>query len=976
MEPTIAEFPPRTRPDFNGIPLNGGRVQAIAVHPTLARNMIIAAQFGGLWRTGDLGRTWSRVEGLRAFRPMDVAYMPEPQSVIATVARDNRVRNGGGIWVSRDGGTTWAKPRDADPPADPRVPERMSAYGISIARDVHRSVYIGTDFGVAVSRDHGLTWGHRMLETTSRPTDDKLQNAASSVLGLAEGRALALSQTGIYRSDDGGSTWRSVRAGNFAFKRGFKSIDASPRDQDKVFIVQDYEHLLLYEVADDRFTTIPLPAGGSRGPFVRIARNFRAPRAFDIWVGAGVNLRRATCDSIADAKGLAAGDWTTLGRSEGLHDDSGYLALDNRGLPLLYGSDGGLFRPANTERTQWASATSGSRGFNSYQITDLAGTNVPIPRTGRYRTSLYFATQDNAIWASPDGGRTWPASDCAEGYHIEVRRDAATDAEVTVAYGKEGCAPSRNMFSDANLANQRAVPNLATSGVTLTGMTQAFYLSPNNWIRFRVPEMEDPEIYVSEDNGDTWRRKAIVDLEIKGVFAVAGPASDPTVYAPFKGTRTRADGSERIGLLKIRGALVTGLVRYEDADLIYLPDEGSLGQRATEFDWQAVFGVDPRDPDFIIAPDIANQVVKVSTDGGQRWATDTALTQAVTQRGRLLLYDGYAGRMQVTHITYDPYNRSRIFVGTKDAGVIVSQDHGATWEPVARSEAMLYITGFFVFRDNRVAVSTYGRGLWTIDFGARLESFDPARDCQQPCTLRRPRDTTPMPAPSDWRGMDVTVFTGGRVNGIVLAQDDTVEAITVTPGTIATRYTAGGTEGPPLKLRQAKRGRGFGDLAGLLAAAEGGEVITGVILEGGKLMGVIAGEGESSGERPPAAARRPRAKPAERPQEAAAPRPYLMLSSSVAMPGATIVGPDGILHISARGLAFEPGGQNTATIRVDGEMLEAAALVAPDGTLRTSMKLADDLLEGEHAVEVAQRAGGGEIVARSSFVKVMMDDAV
>ena len=46
MEPVVAEFPPRTRPDFSGIPLNCGRVQAIAARPALAREMIVAAQFG------------------------------------------------------------------------------------------------------------------------------------------------------------------------------------------------------------------------------------------------------------------------------------------------------------------------------------------------------------------------------------------------------------------------------------------------------------------------------------------------------------------------------------------------------------------------------------------------------------------------------------------------------------------------------------------------------------------------------------------------------------------------------------------------------------------------------------------------------------------------------------------------------------------------------------------------------------------
>jgi hypothetical protein len=330
--------------------------------------------------------------------------------------------------------------------------------------------------------------------------------------------------------------------------------------------------------------------------------------------------------------------------------------------------------------------------------------------------------------------------------------------------------------------------------------------------------------------------------------------------------------------------------------------------------------------------------------------------------------------MQVTHIAFDPYNRNRIFVGTKDAGVIVSEDRGATWEVAAGSEAMLYITGFFVFRDNRVAVSTYGRGLWTIDFGARLEAFDPERHGLQPRAIRNPRDAEPMPGPIDWGRMDVTIFSEGRVNGLTLAEDDTVAGITVTPGTVATRFMAGKPSRPPQKIRTAKRGRGFGDLEGLRSMVAGGEAIRGVILEGGRLMGVIAGEGASGDEREPARPRRRQVQAADRAEAEAVPRPYLMLSSSAVMPGTTVVGPDGVLHINARGFAFEPGGQNSAVIRVDGDVVDAAAPVAEDGTVRMTVELAGDLLEGEHTIAVAQRAGGGERIARSTFVKAMMDE--
>src|SRR5262249_10925808 len=157
------------------------------------------------------------------------------------------------------------------PPADPRVPARMSAYGISWAPDDPQRVYVGTDYGVAVSSDQGSTWSHRMVETTSPVSDDRLQNSVMSILALPGDRVLALCRTGVYGSDDGGGTWRNLMTGDFS--GGFKCIDVSPFDSDKVFVLRDYWNLYLYEVAADTWTHLPLPGGDSRGPFVRVSRS-------------------------------------------------------------------------------------------------------------------------------------------------------------------------------------------------------------------------------------------------------------------------------------------------------------------------------------------------------------------------------------------------------------------------------------------------------------------------------------------------------------------------------------------------------------------------------------------------------------------------------------------------------------------------------------------------------------------------------
>jgi hypothetical protein len=70
--------------------------------------------------------------------------------------------------------------------------------------------------------------------------------------------------------------------------------------------------------------------------------------------------------------------------------------------------------------------------------------------------------------------------------------------------------------------------------------------------------------------------------------------------------------------------------------------------------------------------------------------------------------------MQVTHISFDPYRDDQILVGTRDAGVICSNDGGNTWGRIRGSERILYVTGFQFQPDGTTIMSSYGRGLWKL----------------------------------------------------------------------------------------------------------------------------------------------------------------------------------------------------------------------------------------------------------------------
>ena len=576
--------------------------------------------------------------------------------------------------------------------SDTRTPSRGGAYGIDYDPNNPRTWYVGTDFGIARSRDNGATWEHFKVANTDRVNRARDQDRAFSVLALRNGSVLAMLNGGIYRSDNGGEDWREIRNENFSFYAavGFNKMDRE-RDGDAAFVLKDYSQLYYYEPGPGTWTSLPLPAGGgSRSPFVRVSKapTIRLPLIGEIdflrgwstvWVGQGVRAVAALTANSSTTRGLEAGDWVVHGRADGIHDDTGDLGVAGDLEVIMMGTDGGVFKPRSSAITSWTTAAPDGSRFNSLQITDLHGTN----RSGSNpNTTLYFATQDNAIWSSDDNGRTWPRSDCAEGFHIEVPETANAGTPITVGYGKIGCGPSNSMLSDEHLANQRAVPDVDMNGDPLDMMFQAFFLSQARWIRTRAADASSGRsaaVYVSTTDGNSWRRRFDLSMRPLGVYRRTNIQFAPTgvdAYLPVDTGESNAGGSPKIGLLRLNRLFRNRIDTIGTSDIIRLPNQGSLARRATEFDWQVVFGVHPRNAEFIIAPDIVNGVVKMSRDGGSTWSTNQYLTNAVTQNGKYLLWDGRETRMQVTHIAFDPYNDDRIMVGTRDAGVICSRDGG------------------------------------------------------------------------------------------------------------------------------------------------------------------------------------------------------------------------------------------------------------------------------------------------------------
>ena len=106
----------------------------------------------------------------------------------------------------------------------------------------------------------------------------------------------------------------------------------------------------------------------------------------------------------------------------------------------------------------------------------------------------------------------------------------------------------------------------------------------------------------------------------------------------------------------------------------------------------------------------------------------------------------------------------------------------------------------------------------------------------------------------------------------------------------------------------------------------------------------------------------------------AASSPYLIVTTNLPTAGVPVVGPDGVVHLTAKGFVFDPNGTNEAIALIDERVVDQSVIVRQDGSIVAELTVPEDLSNGEHRVQVVQTMNEQEIVARSIFVKSALDE--
>jgi photosystem II stability/assembly factor-like uncharacterized protein len=212
-------------------PFRGGRTVAISGVTHQPNAFYMAAVNGGVWKTSDFGNTWTPIFDDQASGSVGaLAVAPSDPNILYVGSGEGLQRPdlavGDGVYKSTDAGKTWTHLglRDAQQitaiVVDPKNPDRVFVaaeghpYGPNGERGVFRSLDGGKNFEKVLYKDENTGAADLVMD----PSNPQILFAALWAARVApwevrSGESFVIPGSGLYKSTDGGTTWRPVTKG-------------------------------------------------------------------------------------------------------------------------------------------------------------------------------------------------------------------------------------------------------------------------------------------------------------------------------------------------------------------------------------------------------------------------------------------------------------------------------------------------------------------------------------------------------------------------------------------------------------------------------------------------------------------------------------------------------------------------------------------------------------------------------------------
>ncbi|HET7440989.1 MAG TPA: glycoside hydrolase [Terriglobales bacterium] len=238
-------------------PFRGGRTVAVTGIPHRQNVFYMAPNNGGVWKSNDYGRTWQPVFDDQPTGSIGALAIAPSNPEIIYVGSGEGLRRpdlsvGDGIYKSTDAGRTWQHLglRDGQQVGsiivDPRDPKRVFAavlghpYGPNAERGVFRSLDGGANWQKVLYKDENTG----AIDLAFDPSNSQVVYAsmwASRRPPWTTGNSYDGPGSGLYKSTDGGSTWRQLGGGLPTWTEGLGRIGftIAPSDPKRMYALVD-----------------------------------------------------------------------------------------------------------------------------------------------------------------------------------------------------------------------------------------------------------------------------------------------------------------------------------------------------------------------------------------------------------------------------------------------------------------------------------------------------------------------------------------------------------------------------------------------------------------------------------------------------------------------------------------------------------------------------------------------------------------
>ena len=688
-------------------PHRGGRTKAAVGVPERPGLFYIGVVNGGVWKTTDYGITWQPIFddqptgsiGAIAVAPTnpDIIYVGSGEGL----PQRPDLSTGDGMFRSTDGGATWTHLglRDAYQIAqiavDPRNAERLfvAALGHPQGPNPERGLYLSDDGGRSYRKVLGPDENTGAADVVLDPANPDIVYAVlwQTRQGPWENGEFSGPNSGLFKSVDGGKTWRQLTGGlpTFADGLGRIGITVAPSNPKRLFATVDVNGEGVLYRSDDAGTSWRAvtedPRAASRpGDFAEVKVDPTNPDI--VYTG-----------SILVWKSVDGGQtWTSFRGAAGGDDYHRIWIHPVDPKVMLVAGDQGAIITVN-----------GGQTWSSWY-------NQPTAQ-------FYHVSTDNAWPYRVCGGQQESGSVC-----ISSRGD---DGQITfrewhpVGVEEYGYVAPDPLDPDIVYGGKVTRYNRRTGQVQ--NVAPRLFRSPDYRVVRTMPVLFSPidpktlffasnVVWKTRDGGMNWTQIS-PDLTRRDSVIPASVG----IYASSEEARRRHPGV--IYTLAPSPKSIDWIWAGTDDGLIHLTRDG--GQTWTDVTppdlvpWGKVSLMDASHFDTLTAYAAINTfrlddlraLIYRTRDGGRTW---TRITNGIPDAG------------VVNAVREDPVRKGLLFAGT-EREVYFSLDGGDHWQSLRRNMPATSIRDL-VIKDDDLVVATHGRSFWILDDITPLRQMTPA----------------------------------------------------------------------------------------------------------------------------------------------------------------------------------------------------------------------------------------------------------